>query len=142
MIGLANVGAMRERVTIYSQSQTTNAAGEITTTWATGGGGTSNDLQWGAGNTLQWGGSDLIWGASGGGGSVVWARIEPLGAKQIVLANRDDAQRLYKMTVRYTTQIHTNSRIVWRGRNFDVEGVIDETEQRQFLTVNMREINA
>jgi len=74
--------------------------------------------------------------------ATTWARLEPLGASALVLANRDDAQRLYRMTIRYRTDITTNSQVRWRSRKFDVEGVIDPTEQRQFLTVMLREINA
>ncbi len=106
----ADVGAMRERVQIYEQSQTVDAAGSIATTW-----------------TLA---------------ATTWARVEPLGASAIVLAGRDDAQRLYRMTIRYRTDISTNSQIVWRARKFDVEGILDPTEQRVFLNVTMREINA
>lgn len=107
---VSEVGKMRERVAVYSQSQSVNSAGEITSSWA------------------------LV--------TTIWGRVEPLSANQIVLANRDDAQRLYKLTIRYRTDVNTNSRILWRSRKFDVEGVMDTTEQRQFLTVMLREINA
>lgn len=107
---MIEVGKLRERVSIYSQSQTVDAAGSIATTWA------------------------LV--------ATTWARMEPMGASAIVLASRDDAQRIYRMTIRYRTNITTNSRVVWRTRKFDVEGVMDPTEQRQFLTVTLREINA
>lgn len=107
---LSRVGAMRERVDIYSQSQTINNAGEIATSWA------------------------IV--------ATTWGRMEPLSANQIVLANRDDAQRIYKLTIRYRTDITTNSRVIWRSRKFDVEGILDPTEQRQFLTVMLKEINA
>lgn len=107
---LARVGAMRERVDVYSQAQTVNSAGEITTTWT---------------NV-----------------ATIWARMEPVGAAAVALANRDDAQRSYNMTIRYTADVTTNSRVIWRGRKFDVEGIMDPTEQRQFLSVRLREINA
>lgn len=107
---VSNVGAMRERVTIYSQTQAVDDAGDITTTWAQG--------------------------------ATCWARMRPLSANQVELAGRDDAIRRYQMTVRYRTDITTNSRIVWRGRRFDVTGATDETEQRQFLTVFLSELNA
>lgn len=107
---LSRVGAMRERVDIYSQSQTVDAAGSIATTWSSA--------------------------------ATAWARMTPTGASGLTLAERDDAVRYYTMTIRYTTDIGTNSRVVWRDRKFDVTGVIDETEQRQFLTVYLREINA
>jgi SPP1 family predicted phage head-tail adaptor len=71
-----------------------------------------------------------------------WARMEPLSANQVELAGRDDATRRYQMTVRYRTDITTNSRIMWRGRRFDVQGITDPTEQRVFLTVYLSEINA
>jgi len=109
-VSLANVGKMRERVAVYSQSQSVSAAGEITSSWALT--------------------------------TTIWARVEPLSATQIVLANRDDAQRIYKMIARYRTDITTTSRVIWRNRKFDVTGIMDETEQRQFLTVMLLEINA
>lgn len=107
---LSSVGAMRERVTIYSQSQTVDNAGGISTTWT---------------ESVK-----------------IWAQITPTNASQITLANRDDAVRSYTMFIRYRTDIDTNSRVVWRDRKFDVQGVIDQTEQRVFLTVYLREINA
>lgn len=107
---VARVGAMRERVEIYSQAQTVDAAGAITTTWTSV--------------------------------TTIWARMTPTGASGLSLAERDDAVRYYTMTIRYTTDITSNSQVVWRSRKFDVTGVIDETEQRQFLTVYLREINA
>lgn len=107
---IANVGAMRERVEIYSQAQTVDAAGSITTAWTSV--------------------------------ATTWARMTPTGASGITLAERDDAVRYYTMMIRYMTDIGTNSRIIWRDRKFDVTGVVDETEQRQFLTVYLREINS
>ena len=107
---IANVGALRERVTLYSQSQTVDAAGSISTTWTQG--------------------------------ESFWAQMTPANAQQIPLAGRDDAIRNYVMIIRYRTDISTNSRIIWRDRKFDVQGVIDQTEQRVFLTVYIREINA
>lgn len=107
---VANVGAMRERVTLYAQTQTVSTAGDITTTWA-----------------------EL---------ATFWARVQPLSATQIMLAGRDDAVRRYEMTIRYRSDVSTNSRIMWRGRRFDVTGVTDETEQRVFLSVLLLEINA
>lgn len=74
--------------------------------------------------------------------ATVWARMKPLSAGQVVLAGRDDAVRQYQMTIRYRTDVTTNHRIVWRGRRFDVTGVTDPTEQRQFLTVYLTEITA
>jgi SPP1 family predicted phage head-tail adaptor len=109
-VKLAAVGAFRERVTLYSQSQTVDAAGSMTTAWTQG--------------------------------ESIWAQITPLSANQIVLAGRDDAIRNYVMMIRYRTDINTNSRVIWRGRKFDVQGVTDQTEQRVFLTVYLKEINA
>jgi len=108
----SNVGAMRERVAIHGQTQAIDAAGQIATTWALK---TSGDT---------------------------WARVRPLSAGEKFLAGRDQGVRGYMMFVRYRTDIDTNSRIVWRGRVFDVLGVLDRTEQRQFLEVELNERNA
>lgn len=107
---LSRVGTMRERVDIYSQAQTVDDAGSITTAWT---------------NV-----------------ATTWARMTPTGASGVTLAERDDAVRYYTMTIRYMSDIGTNSRVIWRDRKFDVTGVVDETEQRQFLTVYLREINS
>lgn len=133
----ADIGKLRERVSIYLQTQAVNAAGEITTTWDQ-----TTNFNWASTNGMTWGeGTGFNWsGASEP--LAAWARVEPLSASQIVLANRDDAQRIYKMTIRYRTDINTNSLVIWRNRRFDVTGVMDETEQRQFLTVMLLEINA
>lgn len=106
----SNVGAMRERVGIWSQAQTIDAAGQITTTWT------------------------QI--------ATTWARMTPMSATEVRLAGRDEGTRGYKMSIRYRTDITTNSRVTWRGRNFDVQGVYDETEQRVFLHVDLFERNA
>jgi SPP1 family predicted phage head-tail adaptor len=74
--------------------------------------------------------------------SVCWARMKPVSATQVALAGRDDAVREYDLIVRFRADITTNSQIIWRGRRFDVQGIVDNTEQRQFLTVRLREINA
>lgn len=135
---LAEVGKMRERVAIYLQTQSVNDAGEITTTWDQ-----TTNFNWASANNINWGdGVTVNWNGGASAPLAAWARIEPLSATQIALANRDDAQRIYKMTTRYRTDITTNSRVIWRNRKFDVTGIMDETEQRQFITVMLLEINA
>lgn len=74
--------------------------------------------------------------------ATTWARMEPARAAQVILAGRDDAIHDYEMTIRYRTDISTNSRVTWRSRKFDVHAVSDMTEQRQFLTVILHQINA
>lgn len=74
--------------------------------------------------------------------ATVWARMKPINAQQLALAGRDEGVRTYIMTIRYRTDITTAHSIVWRGRKFDVQGIVDETEQRQFMTVTLREIGA
>lgn len=135
---ISEVGKMRERVAIYLQTQTVNDAGEITTSWDQ-----TTNFNWASTNNINWGdGVTINWAGGASQPLAAWARIEPLRSSQIVLAGRDDAVREYLMTTRYRTDITTNSRIVWRDRKFDVTGVTDPTEQRVFLTVYMREINA
>lgn len=74
--------------------------------------------------------------------ATIWARMEPLSGSALTLANRDDAQRFYNMTIRFRTDITTSSRMIWRTRKFDVASILDPTEQRQFLSVRLQEINA
>lgn len=109
-VKLANVGALRERVSIQSQAQTVDEAGAISTTW-----------------------TEV---------ATCWARMKPVSMKQLLLAGRDESVRTYMMTIRYRTDLTTAHRVVWRGRRFDVQGVNDPTEQRQFLECMLREIAA
>lgn len=71
-----------------------------------------------------------------------WARMKPVSMQQLLLAGRDESVRTYLMTIRYRTDLTTAHRIVWRSRRFDVQGVNDPTEQRQFLECLLREIAA
>lgn len=133
-----SVGKMRERVAIYLQTQTVNAAGEITTTWDQ-----TTNFNWASANNINWGdGVTVNWSGGASQPLAAWARMEPLSGSALTLANRDDAQRMYNMTIRYRTDVTTSSQIIWRGRKFDVESIMDPTEQRQFLSVRLREINA
>ena len=75
-------------------------------------------------------------------GATTWARMRPLHARELQLAGRDEGTRAYKMTIRYRTDISTNSRVVWRGRNFDVQGLLDRTEQRVLMECDLFERNA
>lgn len=106
----ANIGPMRERVSIQLQAQTVDSAGAITTTW-----------------------TEV---------AACWARMKPVSMQQLLLAGRDESVRTYMMTIRYRTDITTTHRIVWRSRKFDVQGVNDPTEQRQFIECQLREIAA
>lgn len=74
--------------------------------------------------------------------ATTWARMRPLHAREVQLAGRDEGARGYKMTIRYRSDITTNSRILWRGRNFDVQGLLDRTEQRVLLECDLFERNA
>jgi SPP1 family predicted phage head-tail adaptor len=107
-VKLANVGPLRERVSIQSQAQAVDGAGAISTTWTEA--------------------------------FSCWARMKPVSMQQLLLAGRDEGVRTYMMTIRYRTDLPDAPRVVWRGRRFDVQGVNDPTEQRQFLECLLREI--
>jgi SPP1 family predicted phage head-tail adaptor len=71
--------------------------------------------------------------------ATVWGKMEPTRSMQATVAGRDEQSRLYDATIRYRADVTTNCRVVWRGRLFDIQGVVDKTLQRQYLSLALRE---
>lgn len=74
--------------------------------------------------------------------ATIFGKMTPVGDREITRAGRDEGFRDFQAIVRYRVDITTKTRIVWRGRNFDVQGVTNLDEQRQYLTLSLLERRA
>jgi len=70
------------------------------------------------------------------------AKMEGVAAQQAYRAGREEGLRRYECVIRYRPNIGTNNRLHWRGRNFDIEGVLNLDGRRQFLTLYLHERDA
>ena len=68
--------------------------------------------------------------------------MKPMDANEIRLAGRDEGTRGFTMTIRTGVVINNNCKVLWRGAMYDVQGVLDRTEQRQFYEVKLFQRNA
>jgi len=55
----------------------------------------------------------------------VWARVEPMSAREIAVADQIVHRVLTKITIRRRTDITTAMRIVYQGRNLAIIGLRD-----------------
>jgi SPP1 family predicted phage head-tail adaptor len=74
--------------------------------------------------------------------ATVWGAISPLRAWEVHGAGREDGLRQWRAIVRFRADVTPKCRIVWRGRIFDVQGVRNLDEQRQYLTIELFERGA
>lgn len=64
-------------------------------------------------------------------GASFWASIEPLSAREILLAHQVRADITHKFTCRYRTDVASRYQIQWAGRTFEL-GPRLSTEERGF----------
>lgn len=69
----------------------------------------------------------------------VWAKIENLTGNENVFAQRLDANYDHKITIRYTTGILPEMRIIFQGRKFQIHSVVKVDERRFFMELLAKE---
>ena len=69
-------------------------------------------------------------------GSTVWASIEPLKAYERFQAMQMQVPVTHKITMRYTDEITSASRLLYGDRVFWVKEIIDPEERQRFLIIN------
>lgn len=73
------------------------------------------------------------------GGSQAWAKIEPLSARELLLAQQTNTTITHRLTIRYRDGIDSKMRIVFGERVFFLEGVRNLGEQGVWLELIARE---
>lgn len=85
--------------------------------------------------------------ADGGGGSnstwstfaTVWARVKPMGGREIISADGKSHRLTHKVTVRFRTDITTDMRVKYNGAVMDILSSQDEDDARRWLVLNCEE---
>jgi SPP1 family predicted phage head-tail adaptor len=79
------------------------------------------------------GGSVDEWSSAGN----FWCKVTPLSANQRLYAKRLEENITHKIVTRYRSDLTVGieQRILWRGRLFQIQSVIDIEERRQFLEI-------
>ena len=64
----------------------------------------------------------------------VWADIQPLSGRELEVARAVQAEVTHQVTIRYRTGLSDLMRLVYQGRYFNVNSVIDtDTQHKQLL---------
>ena|ERR1051326_9182010 len=75
--------------------------------------------------------------------SQIWANIEDLSGLELIRAQKVAAKVTHRVTVRYRPGLLANMRIVFEGRTFNVEVVLDQNVRRTiWLTLLCYEMQA
>ena len=104
-------GRLRHKVMIQRQTQTQDPmTGELTVTW-----------------------TDLF-------PKPIWAAVEPISAREFVVSQEPNARVTARATIRYRDGIDASMRLVHRGRNYNIHGVLEDLDSgREYLTLPLSE---
>ncbi len=85
--------------------------------------------------------ADGIGGATGIWSEVatVWAEIVPLRAGERLVAGKLTSEITHRVTIRYRAGLHAAMRLVYGGRIFGIEAVINPGEGNETLELMVRE---
>jgi len=81
----------------------------------------------------------------GGGGvtwndvDTVWAKVSPLRGVERTQANQQQGEVMYRITMRYRTDIKTDMRIAWGSVMFNITSVYSPDMRSRFLTLDVTE---
>jgi SPP1 family predicted phage head-tail adaptor len=66
--------------------------------------------------------------------AVVWAAVEPLQGRELANAQTVNTETTTKITMRFTTVLPSD-RIIFEGRFYNLQSIIDEESQHRFLVI-------
>jgi SPP1 family predicted phage head-tail adaptor len=72
--------------------------------------------------------------------ATVWARIEAMAGRELVLGGVIRGDASHRVTMRYRSGVSPDSRLVYDGRVFDVLSVANTEERDEVLTLMCREV--
>ncbi len=76
-------------------------------------------------------GADFSWAEI----DTVWASVMALGGAQAEIAGRPQSDARYAVTIRYTSAVAADDRMLWRGEAYDITAVQDPDGRQQWLTL-------
>lgn len=65
----------------------------------------------------------------------VWAAAEVSSGRESLIAQRIDAEDIYKFTIRYFPGITEKMRIPYAGRNLQIKSVVDPDLRKNFMVI-------
>lgn len=76
--------------------------------------------------------------------ATVWAAVEPqtLRAHEFVGAAANVVEKIVRVRIRYRPGVTESMRVVYNGRVFRIEAVVDEEERHRELQLYCREVEA
>lgn len=69
----------------------------------------------------------------------VWAQIVPKSASEGSKGDQIEGRKNYDLNIRYRDDINNSCRILYKGRVFNVTGVVNTMETDKYMVVNMVE---
>lgn len=85
-----------------------------------------------------YGGETIAWSQI----ASLWASVEPLSGRERNMADQTESPRDYRFIVRRSTvsaAIQAKDKIVWRGREFNIDFVAIPDLRSQFLRIDAKE---
>jgi SPP1 family predicted phage head-tail adaptor len=68
--------------------------------------------------------------------ATVWARVEPLSAREFIASQATQAKVTARVTIRYRDDVVPTMRLVHRGQTYNIEGVLpDKDSGLEYLTL-------
>lgn len=74
--------------------------------------------------------------------ATVWAAIKPLRGNERYTAQQVQSELSHKITIRYQAGIKPQMKLLYKGRTFEIESVIDIEERHQWLELLCSEVVA
>lgn len=60
--------------------------------------------------------------------ATVWAAVEPLSAREFAAASQAQSELSARITIRYRADLLASDRIVFRGKTYNIAGVLPDAE--------------
>lgn len=71
--------------------------------------------------------------------ATVWASIEPMGGRELMLAQAIKSESTHKVQTRYLAGVNAAMRIKYGERIFNIQNVNDENERHRMLIISCSE---
>ena len=70
----------------------------------------------------------------------VYAKVAPMGAGEQYRRQQIQAKADWKVVIRYTGDVIPSDRVSWRGRTFEIKGILNPDMRRRFLELACEEL--
>lgn len=72
--------------------------------------------------------------------ATLWARVQPMSAGEQYRRQQIQAKADWKVTIRYNGDVLPSDRLSWRGRTFEIKGILNPDMRRRFLDLACEEL--